>query len=194
MKRWLRSASPAEAVTPSATRQRRDPLKRRARLALAAVLVALPLGALGTQAGALTPWRTFGNGTAQGARQSRFRSRRPVECLPRQRDAREPRTSSHRRPRSQRRQGQHPMAHALWEQRRRFRRDQGLLVQRSAASCCRPVEQAGGSEQMAGLLRGGSGDLFQIRRGHPFAPGPLLTPTHRRRGRGGRRRRRRRCP
>ena len=41
-------------------------MKRRARLALAVVLVALPLGALGTQAGALTPWRTFGNGTARG--------------------------------------------------------------------------------------------------------------------------------
>jgi hypothetical protein len=30
------------------------------------VLVALPLGALGTQAGALTPWKTFGNGKARG--------------------------------------------------------------------------------------------------------------------------------
>ena len=66
MKRWFRPTSPADGVTSSATRRQRDPVKRRARLALAAVLVALPLGALGTQAGALTPWKTFGNGTARG--------------------------------------------------------------------------------------------------------------------------------
>ena len=72
MKRWFRSTSPAEVVTSSVTRHRRDAVKRRAPLALAAVLVALPLGALGTQAGALTPWKTFGTGKARGLGQSVF--------------------------------------------------------------------------------------------------------------------------
>jgi hypothetical protein len=40
--------------------------KQPARLAVVALLVALALGALGSQAGALTPWRTFGSGTARG--------------------------------------------------------------------------------------------------------------------------------
>jgi hypothetical protein len=40
--------------------------KRRGRLAAVALLAALPFGVIGTQAGALTPWRTFGTGTAAG--------------------------------------------------------------------------------------------------------------------------------
>jgi hypothetical protein len=66
MKRWFRSMPATAGMAPLRAAQRRHPVKRRARLALAAVFIALPLGALGTQAGALTPWRTFGNGTARG--------------------------------------------------------------------------------------------------------------------------------
>ncbi len=41
-------------------------MKPAPRLAMLALLVALPFGAFGAQAGALTPWRTFGNGAASG--------------------------------------------------------------------------------------------------------------------------------
>ena len=41
-------------------------MKRASRLAMVAFLVAMPLGAIGAQAGALTPWQTFGSGAARG--------------------------------------------------------------------------------------------------------------------------------
>jgi hypothetical protein len=41
-------------------------MKRSSRLAMVALLLAMPLGALGNQAGALTTWRTFGSGSARG--------------------------------------------------------------------------------------------------------------------------------
>ena len=49
-----------------AERLRRAQPKHFLRLALVALLMALPLGVLGSHAGAITPWMTFGNGTAQG--------------------------------------------------------------------------------------------------------------------------------
>jgi hypothetical protein len=40
--------------------------RSRGRVAAVALLVALPLGVVGTQAGALSAWKTFGSGTAAG--------------------------------------------------------------------------------------------------------------------------------
>ena len=55
----------APAVT-CAGRLRVVPPKYPLRLALVALLMALPLGVLGSDAGAITPWMTFGSGAAGG--------------------------------------------------------------------------------------------------------------------------------
>ena len=176
MKRRLRSASPAEAVTPSVTRQRRDPIKRRARLALAAVVVALPLGALGTQAGALTPWRTFGNGTARGLgnvgaggvdESTVYINSATLENPARVRIV----------VRGPARRGPHRVVHALWQQPPTMSQRPGFS--RSTLGCpalSTSSNRLGGVSRWRACFVEAQVCLSQIRRGDPFAPGPLLTP------------------